>query len=80
MVFYRGGWCPYCNRHLSAIGQSKDEILNLGYQIIAISPDSSEELKKSVDKNELAYDLYSDSEGKLITEMGIAFQAPKKIF
>jgi peroxiredoxin len=78
LVFYRGGWCPYCNKHLSAIGEAKQEILNLGYQIIAISPDSPNELKKAVDKNELSYDLYSDSDGKLIIEMGIAFQAPEK--
>ena len=78
LVFYRGGWCPYCNKHLSAIGEAKEEILKLGYQIIAISPDSPDELKKSVEKNELSYDLYSDSDGKLITEMGIAFQAPEK--
>lgn len=78
VVFYRGGWCPYCNKHLSAIGEAKEEILDLGYQIIAISPDSPAELKKSVEKNELSYDLYSDSDGKLITEMGIAFQAPGK--
>ena len=58
--------------------EAKEEILNLGYQIIAISTDSPAELKKSVEKNELSYDLYSDSEGKLITEMGIAFQAPGK--
>ena len=78
LVFYRGGWCPYCNIHLSAIGEAKEEILKLGYQIIAVSPDSPSELKKSVEKNELSYDLYSDSDGKLISEMGIAFQAPEK--
>ena len=26
LVFYRGGWCPYCNTHLSAIGEAKEEI------------------------------------------------------
>ena len=46
VLFYRGGWCPYCNKHLAAVGESKDKILALGYQIIGISPDSPEELKK----------------------------------
>jgi len=78
VIFYRGGWCPFCNKHLEAIGQSKEEILKLGYQIIAISPDSPEKLNKTAGKNDLSYDLYSDSDGKLMTEMGIAFQAPKR--
>lgn len=76
-VFYRGGWCPFCNKHLEAIGQSEEEILKLGYQIIAISPDSSNKLGKTIKKNNLNYSLYSDSNGELITKMGIAFQAPK---
>lgn len=76
-VFYRGGWCPFCNKHLEAIGQSEEEILKLGYQIIAISPDTSKKLEKTIKKNNLNYSLYSDSNGELITKMGIAFQAPK---
>ena len=78
VIFYRGGWCPYCNRHLAAVGQSKDEILALGYQIIGISPDTPEGLKKSIAKNELDYDLYSDGDASLMKAMGIAFEAPKK--
>jgi peroxiredoxin len=78
LIFYRGGWCPYCNRHLAAVGQSKDEILALGYQIIGISPDTPEGLKKSIAKNELDYDLYSDGDASLMKAMGIAFEAPKK--
>jgi peroxiredoxin len=78
LLFYRGGWCPYCNKHLAAVGQSKDEILALGYQIVGISPDAPEELKKSVSKNKLEYDLYSDGDGTLMKGMGIAFKAPRK--
>ena len=78
LLFYRGGWCPYCNKHLAAVGESKDEILALGYQIVGISPDAPEGLNKSVSKNSLSYDLYSDADGTLMKGMGIAFQAPKK--
>ncbi|AOW20830.1 peroxiredoxin-like family protein [Urechidicola croceus] len=77
-LFYRGGWCPYCNAHLAAVGQSIKEITALGYQIVGISPDSPENLSKLIDKNELTYSLYSDGDGTLIKAMGIAFKAPKK--
>ncbi|UMB54382.1 AhpC/TSA family protein [Lutibacter sp. A64] len=78
LLFYRGGWCPYCNKHLAAVGQSKSEILELGYKIVGISPDSPTELKESISKNELSYDLYSDADGSLIKSMGIAYKAPEK--
>ncbi len=78
MLFYRGGWCPYCNRHLSAVGEIEHEINALGYQIIGFSPDSPENLKVSKDKNDLKYKLFSDADGALSKAMGIAFKAPKR--
>ena len=78
LLFYRGGWCPYCNAHLSAVGESEQEILALGYQIIAIAPDSPAQLKATVEKQKLNYKLYSDASGVLIKAMGLAFKAPER--
>ncbi|MDQ5930137.1 MAG: hypothetical protein QG594_1924 [Bacteroidota bacterium] len=77
LVFYRGMWCPYCNLYLSALAQSEKELLDLGYQIIAVSPDSPKNLKATDKKNKLNYLLLSDSNGALSKAVGIAFQAPK---
>lgn len=76
LVFYRGGWCPYCNVHLAALGQSEKELVALGYQIIAVSPDAPKKLKMTNDKNNLNYLLLSDSAGVLSKAIGVAFQAP----
>lgn len=78
LLFYRGGWCPYCNTQLSEVQKIESEIAKLGYQIVAISPDSPEELNKSIDKNGLTYHLYSDADGSLTKAMGIAFKAPER--
>lgn len=78
LLFYRGGWCPYCNLHLSDIRTVEDKIINLGYQIIAISPDSPENLNVTIEKDKLNYRLYSDSSGELTEAMGIAFKAPER--
>ena len=76
LVFYRGGWCPYCNLQLSGLVKIEQQILDLGYQIVAISPDDYQNLKNTEDKDSIKYSLYSDKDGKLIQEMGIAFQTP----
>lgn len=76
LIFYRGGWCPYCNRHLSAIGETEEEIKKRGYQIIAVSPDSPNKLQETLDKNELGYTLLSDPTGEFSETLGIAFKAP----
>jgi peroxiredoxin len=77
LIFYRGGWCPYCNKHLSDIAEAEAKILALGYQIVAISPDKATKLEETAGKQKLNYHLLSDSAGQLIREMGIGFQVPK---
>ena len=77
LVFYRGGWCPYCNAHLAALGEAEKQLLDLGYQIIAISPDAPKSLKVTDDNEKLNYLLLSDSTGELSKAVGIAFRAPE---
>ena len=76
LIFYRGGWCPYCNRHLAEIGMNEAAILELGYQVVAISPDKMEKLEETAVKDEISYRLFSDGSGELSKAAGIAFQAP----
>ncbi|WP_339887492.1 peroxiredoxin-like family protein [uncultured Flavobacterium sp.] len=78
LVVYRGGWCPYCNNQLADMQEIESDILSLGYQIVAISPDSPSFLKETETKDKLNYALYSDSEGKFSQAIGIAFAAPEK--
>ncbi|QDH78649.1 AhpC/TSA family protein [Echinicola soli] len=78
LIFYRGGWCPYCNKHLAELQAVEQDILDMGYQILAVSPDAPEQLKTTVDKNELTYRLFSDSDLKVTKEFGLAFQAPDR--
>jgi peroxiredoxin len=77
LVFYRGGWCPYCNMHLQAMAEAEKQILDLGFQIIAISPDAPANLKITAEKDKAKYTLLSDSKGELIKAIGIAFEAPE---
>lgn len=78
LIFYRGGWCPYCNSHLSELQKIEPKLKELGYQIIAVSPDVPAKLNESDQKHSLSYQLYSDVKGELMGKMGIAFQAPER--
>jgi peroxiredoxin len=78
LIFYRGGWCPFCNDHLREIGQKETDILALGYQIVAVSPDKVEKLKDIEQMDDINYRLFSDSAGQLTRAAGIAFKAPER--
>ena len=48
----------------------------MGYQLIAISTDSPENLAKSIGKHALSYTLLSDADLNISKQFGIAFKAP----
>ncbi|MEZ5162660.1 MAG: peroxiredoxin-like family protein [Fimbriimonadaceae bacterium] len=80
LIFYRGGWCPFCMRHLKDLGSITGDLKEMGAQIVAISPDKPEDLKVSIDKNELAYTLFSDSSAEAMKAFGVAFRLDDETF
>ena len=79
LVFYRGGWCPYCNVQLSGLVEIEEDILELGYQIVAISPDDYKTLQSTIENNSTKYKLLSDPNGEFIQEIGIAFRTSSSL-
>lgn len=73
LVFYRGSWCPFCNRQLAALGELEPQLLELGYQILAVSPDTAAGLQAMAGKNHLTYRLLSDHDMKASATYGVAF-------
>lgn len=74
LIFYRGGWCPFCNMQLANLKDIENDLVNLGYQLVAISIDKPEKLKESIDKNKLSYNLLSDSKAEASIAFGLAFK------
>ncbi|MEL0116045.1 MAG: peroxiredoxin-like family protein [Gammaproteobacteria bacterium] len=79
LVFYRGGWCPYCNVQLSGLVVIEQDILELGYQIVAVSPDDYKNLQSTIENNSTKYKLLSDPNGRFIQEIGIAFKTSSSL-
>lgn len=79
LVFYRGGWCPYCNVQLSGLVEIEKDIIELGYQILAISPDDYKNLESTIEMNNTKYVLLSDPNGEFIQEIGIAFKTSSSL-
>jgi peroxiredoxin len=74
LVFYRGGWCPFCTRHMAELGKIKNRLEDMDYQIVAISPDKPSELMATMEKNHVDYTLLSDSTASVIKAFGLAYK------
>lgn len=78
LIFYRGGWCPFCNRHMAELQEAHSKLLDLGYRVLAISPDKPEYLKMSKQEKNLSYTLLSDSDMEAGKAFGLAFKVDKE--
>jgi peroxiredoxin len=74
LIFYRGGWCPFCTRHLSDLVGIEQDLEKAGAQLLAISMDQPSKLRETPNRDELGYRLLSDSEALAAKAFGIAFQ------
>ncbi len=74
LVFYRGGWCPFCNLHLQALTSITNDLTKEGVQLIAISMDQPSKLRETMQKDKLDYTLLSDSDAKAVKAFGISYK------
>jgi peroxiredoxin len=79
LVFYRGGWCPYCNLELRAWQQLLPQVKAKGATLVAISPQTPDNSLSTSEKNELAFEVLSDSDLKASRAFGIAFDMPAEL-
>ena len=79
LLFYRGGWCPYCNQQLAELKDIEQELISLGYQVLAISPESPEKLQEQKLETEFAVQLLSDQSLQAIRGFGIGFYTGEKL-
>lgn len=74
LVFFRGGWCPFCTRHTGELIKAYPEIQALDADLVGISPDSPENSKSNAEKNSVPFPLCSDASLQAARAFGLAFK------
>ena len=78
LVFYRGQWCPYCNKHLKKLEDSLMLLKEKGARLIAISPEKPENIDKTVKKTSASYSILYDKDMKIMKAYDVAFEVDEK--
>jgi peroxiredoxin len=73
IVFYRGGWCPYCNLALREWQRLLPDLRRLGASLVAVSPQTPDNSLSTAEKNALAFPVFSDSQLVAAVAFGLAF-------
>ena len=76
VTFYRGVWCPYCNIDLKAIEETADAVRATGATLVAISPQTPTNSRRSQRDNGLSFSILSDAHLAVSDQFGIKFTLP----
>lgn len=77
LVFYRGQWCPYCNRYLSQLSDSLQAIGELGATVVAVTPETPENVGKTVEKTKASFSILTDEGLKIMKAYDVEFDVPE---
>jgi len=77
LLFYRGEWCPYCNRHMSALQDSLHLITQKGATVIAITPEKGDAIEKTLKKSGASFSVIHDSQHAIMDAYDVTFTLSK---
>jgi len=79
LVFYRGEWCPYCNKELSRLQDSLQFIIDKGATLLAVSPEKQENISKTVEKTKASYSVLYDKDLKIMKAYDVEYEVQENV-
>jgi peroxiredoxin len=79
LTWYRGGWCPYCNLTLRYLQKELPKFKAEGANLIALTPELPDKSLNTKEKNELAFEVLSDTGNHVANEYGIVFKLTPEV-
>ncbi|MGG9960615.1 peroxiredoxin-like family protein [Ferruginibacter sp. SUN106] len=78
LIFYRGQWCPYCNKQLKGLEDSLSLITAKGATLVAVTPEKQENISKTIAKTKASYPILFDDGLKIMKSYDVAFTVDDK--
>src|SRR5689334_20097282 len=72
LMFYRGYWCPFCNRELKAFQDSLGMIQTKGAQVVAITPETKEGIDSTIARTGAIFPILHDEDMKMASAYQVA--------
>jgi peroxiredoxin len=77
LFFYRGKWCPVCSRYLNNYQDSLKVLTDQGFNVLAITPESIENVEQTVKLHNLTFTVIYDCQEKIMKDYDVMFSVTK---
>lgn len=78
MLFYRGQWCPYCTKQMSHFTDSLSMLTAKGASLLAIAPETAENVKKTIEKTKAVFPVIEDAGMAIMKKYKVNFAVDEK--
>jgi len=78
LFFYRGYWCPVCNKHLSAFAKEAGKLEAKGVKLIAVTPESYDNVAKTRQHTGIKFTVVSDTDDHILDAFKVNFKVTDK--
>ncbi|MTI32189.1 peroxiredoxin-like family protein [Xanthovirga aplysinae] len=79
LMFYRGAWCPYCNKQLSQLQDSLQFITERGARVIAVSPELPEKIDETIKKTDATFHIIHDKKLAIMDAYDVSFEVENQM-
>lgn len=80
LFFYRGQWCPFCNKHIKELQDSLQLLTNKDAYVIGVTPENKENIAKTIKKTNAGFSILQDKDDTIMTAYGVNFMMDEATF
>ena len=78
LFFYRGKWCPVCSRYLNNYQDSLKMITDQGFNVVAITPESIENVEQTVKFHNITFKVIYDCQEQIMKDYDVMFDVTRE--
>ncbi len=78
LIFYRGNWCPYCQKHLSSLETHLKEFQDKGVFVIVVTPEKVEKTQETGNEFNNDFSIIHDVGNRIMTAYKVAFEVDEQ--
>jgi peroxiredoxin len=73
LFFYRGQWCPYCNRYIQRMQDSLQLLMDKGAYVIAVTPETPSNISRTIEKTHASFSIVQDRNYQIMKDYQVNY-------
>lgn len=80
LFFYRGQWCPYCNKYIQQLQDSLQSLTAKGAYVIGVTPETGENINKTINKTHASFSMIQDKGYSIMKSYDVNYVMERSLF